>query len=96
MKSESIFHLVILGDKVINVEQIKIGQRLRDISFANGAILVSTDKGALLKIAPSEVLVSIGAFPEVYPDNSFYTQVYLFKNLGSLVDKLLDRIAGFV
>jgi hypothetical protein len=94
LKAQSIFHIIILDGRVQNIEQIYIGQRIREIHFSGGKLFLSTDNGSIISLSPSHRKLSLGAFPVVYEDNSYYLNFKIVKTLVTRIDNMFFYLAN--
>lgn len=74
LKAQSLFHVRLDSSrsKVIFVEQIYAGFRLRDIDFGLGGLVASSDSGQILLISLGEQRLSKGPFPPIDNKSPIY------------------------
>ena len=89
LKAESLFHInVNEANYIESIEQIPIGNRIRDLSIEKGMIIMTTDDGQLMILSPNASKLSVGAFPPI-------ESISATKSDTNVLDKanyLLERI----
>ena len=95
LKANSIFRMKIDEElKVQSIEQIDIGARIRDISIENKTIFISTDDGRVIILEKSDLPISLGAYPVVYPlADPYYFSIPGLKDFANFIDTTIAKIS---
>jgi hypothetical protein len=93
LKATSIFHIIVDGkESVKSVEQINVGDRIRDLSLGPSGVWYSSDDGQVVLLRFSKSNPSDGMFPKSkVPDHSFISQVPYISKVFRLFDSVIQK-----
>jgi hypothetical protein len=97
LKDNSLIHVKLAADRVILVEKVYLGARIRDITSNNRVVFISTDDGRVLTLTPGSIITPSGPFPDIYPkENYLYSNIPGIRPFVSWVDKMLQDLARLI
>lgn len=94
LKAQSIFHIVVDElDRVRLVEQVQVGDRIRDISLNGRDLWYSTDDGQVVLLRKQDIREGNGMFPKsITPDRSAISRIPLVSSFFEFVDRVIRKL----
>jgi len=98
LPAETIFRMRVESDRLVISEPIQVGERVRDILITNdGRILLWTDSGTLMVIAPAEAQIGDSLVTQCTACHglSVWDRPYLGPNLAEIVGRPVASVRNF-
>jgi hypothetical protein len=94
LKATSLFHITVDNREIVrSVEQINVGDRIRDLSEQNQQLWYSTDDGQVVLLRDLGIEKEEGMFPKPeIPDHSFVSNVPIISEILSFIDRVARKI----